>query len=214
MDPSEASFVSHRADDYEWDVFVSYRHNPPVGPFVTNVLFDLLKGWLCDEIDGDPRIFLDTSAMAAGDPLPKRLMRGLVRSRCLLAICSPSYFRSPWCLSEWESFREREALETGVDSLIVPVLFHKGGKVQDYLAGRIFADFTDYTFIDGFLFKTETGLAVQKAIKKLAADVAARVNAAPSFQLSWPVWTPQLPPPPAPPSTLLRLSDAGPERLA
>lgn len=196
------------AMDYSYDVFISYRRSPPVGPFVVNVLHDLFAGWLNDEMEGDPRIFMDRTVMRAGDPLPARLAGALIRSRCLLAICSPSYFRSPWCLSEWETFHKREKLCGRPDSLIVPVLFHEGGQVKDYLAARTYADFTDYTFIDAALFRTDLGLGAQRAIKKLAADVAARIKTVPPFQANWPVYTPQFAPPPEPPLGLLRLSDA------
>lgn len=196
------------AIDYSYDVFISYRHSPPVGPFVVNVLYDLFLGWLREEVEAEARIFLDTSIMGAGDPLPRALAGALVGSRCLLAICSPSYFKSPWCLSEWESFHERERQAGCPEALIVPVLFHAGPPVKEYLAARTYADFTGYTFIDASLFRTEVGLGAQRAIQRLAADVGARLRAAPPFQANWPVYTPQLPPAPAPPTTLLRLSDA------
>ena len=196
------------AADYTYDVFISYRHSPPVGPFVTNVLYRLFQGWLSDELESEARVFLDDSVMGAGDPLPARLAMALRQTRCLLAVCSPSYFRSPWCLAEWESFRAREVRAGLLDSLIVPVLFHEGGRVKDYLTTRIYADFTNYTYIDEALFRTEAGLGAQRAIKRLAADVGACVKAAPVFQPDWPVFMPSLPSPPLPPPGLLRLSDA------
>jgi hypothetical protein len=192
-----------------YDVFISYVRSAPVGPFVENVLFKLFQGWLKEEIEGEPSVFLDTNAIRAGEPLPASIAAALRQSKCLLAICSPSYFRSRWCLSEWESFHEREKVCDRLDSLIVPVLFHEGGLVKQYLAARTYADFRSYTYIDGALFKTEAGLAAQEAIKKLAADVGSRVRDAPPCRSDWPIWTPAIPPAPdPPPGLLLRLSDA------
>jgi hypothetical protein len=195
--------------DYIWDVFISYRHSHPVGPFVQKVFRTLFHGWLTEALNVlDARVFIDESAMGAGDPLPPTLAYHLRKSRCMVAICSPSYFISPWCLSEWESFSERERV-SGVAGLIVPVKFYDAGGVAHYLMGRIPADFTEYSYIDEALIRTEAGMAFQRAVRRLAEDVARSVRRAPAFRPDWPIWTPV--PPPLPVSTgLLRLSDAQP----
>ena len=41
---------------------------------------------------------------------PERLIRALKRSKVLMCIWSPDYFRSGHCTAEWRTFRSREML--------------------------------------------------------------------------------------------------------
>src|SRR5215472_8740963 len=119
------------ADDYLYDVFVSYRREGHganlITPWVESVVARLTF-WLSQELGGrDARVFFDISTMEVGSPWPDRLRDGILRSRCLVPILSPQYFQSAWCLTEWSSFVARQELVTAIcDTLIVPMKFHDG----------------------------------------------------------------------------------------
>src|SRR5262249_8127901 len=95
------------ADDYLYDVFVSYRHKEPVLDWLRHHFYPKLQRWLPNVMPRDPEIFVDWQ-IEVGSAWPLTLREGLLRSRCMVAICTPEYFRSPWCLAEWRSFRARE----------------------------------------------------------------------------------------------------------
>jgi hypothetical protein len=95
---------------YVNDVFISYTHRGAVQKWV-QYLYELLEDWLPYYLPYPPKIFIDFD-IEAGTEWPTRLQRELKMSRCMLAVLSPVYFQSKWCLAEFESFRDREVILT------------------------------------------------------------------------------------------------------
>lgn len=121
------------AEDYIYDVFVSYRHKPPVLDWIRNHFFPLLEQWLPNAmpVEHETRIFIDWDEIEIGAAWPAKLRQALKQSRCVLAVWAPEYFRSEWCLAEWQTIRERERLlglgtEQQPEGLIYPVVFFDG----------------------------------------------------------------------------------------
>lgn len=94
------------AEGYEYDVFVSYPRDGDVETWVRNHLFQRLQDTLQENL-GRKRIFLDT-ALSSGVSWPEALEQALRRSKVLLAVLSPQYFKKSWCLAELESMLERQ----------------------------------------------------------------------------------------------------------
>lgn len=120
-------------EDYVYDVFVSYRRRQPVLDWVKNHFYPLLEQRLPDElpVDHKTRIFVDWDEIEIGSAWPAKLSQALKRSRCILPVWSPEYFRSDWCLAEWKTMMERERLlglrtEQRPGGLIFPVIFADG----------------------------------------------------------------------------------------
>ena len=120
-----------RPETYEFDVFLSYRRRGPALEWVENHFFPKLRGWLEQywpkDFDGRPRMAKDDE-MERGSRWPARLKQMHAGSKVMVAVLSQEYFRSPWCLAEWESMRLRERkLGLGgrkdARGLIYPVLF-------------------------------------------------------------------------------------------
>src|SRR5712691_10059721 len=95
--------------NYNHDVFISYRHETPVFEWVKDHFYYLLKAWLPHymPVNHKTEIFID-SHIETGTEWPLSLRRELKCSRCLLTVWSPVYFQSEWCIAEFESFRERK----------------------------------------------------------------------------------------------------------
>jgi TIR domain len=74
------------ADD-DWDVFVSYRHQDPDGPWVREVLVERLRA-------AGLRVLLDVDGFRLGMPLVLEMARGVEQSRSTLAVLSPAYLAS------------------------------------------------------------------------------------------------------------------------
>jgi hypothetical protein len=75
------------AEDAGWDVFVSYRHQAPDGPWVRGVLVERLRA-------AGLRVCLDVDDFRLGLPLVLEMARGVERSRSTLAVLSPAYLAS------------------------------------------------------------------------------------------------------------------------
>src|SRR3954452_7815046 len=92
---------------YRWDVFISYRRTQNVTGWVRNHLCPVLRRCLEDEMDRVPQVFVDDH-LEVGQYWPDALEEVLATSRSLLAVWSPPYFTSAWCVAEWQSMRARE----------------------------------------------------------------------------------------------------------
>jgi hypothetical protein len=119
---------------YEYDLFVSYRREGPTRNLSTPWLKEVVRRiehYLSMELgDREPRIFFDEESVELGDHWPRALSDALLHSKCLLPIWTPPYFRSRWCMVEWQSFLAREqavGLETRKKCrLILPVAAQDG----------------------------------------------------------------------------------------
>ena len=67
-----------------WDVFVSYRHQEPDGPWVREVLVERLRA-------AGLAVLVDVDGFRLGAPLVLEMARGVEESRYTLAVLSPAY---------------------------------------------------------------------------------------------------------------------------
>jgi TIR domain len=110
---------------YEHEVFVSYRRAPMVGRWVQNHFVPLLEA-RSNEVAPDPvRIFCDVN-MTEGVNLPAELKPRIRCSALLVAVWSADYFRSAWCMAEWQSFRAREAMLARIIQPVDPFVAQTG----------------------------------------------------------------------------------------
>lgn len=188
---------------YLHEVFLSYRRTaltvrwlPSFIPRFSNELAEQVAD-LCQRDAND--VFHDQNEVLPGMSIPDSIARGLKASRCLVALLSPTYFRSPHCLVEWDTFKLRGQRE-GRD-LVVPVIIRDGATVRQRIGDTMAADFSPY-LIDGAAFKnTECYVEFQYAIQRLAERVGHIIAQAPAWQdtpICDPPITPILQPDPIP----------------
>jgi hypothetical protein len=173
--------------EYEYDVFFSYPRDALTQEWVAKVVA-LLRYWLRQELaDRDSKIFLDYEGIDVGDRWPAALSAALRRSKCMVCLWSPAYFQSKWCVSEWESFRERERiLDLSDHGLIAPIRYHDGDHFPEAARNVQRADFAKYTSTLPGFWKTSRAVEFEDRIKEFARSVALVVRRAPAFQ-EWPV---------------------------
>ena len=179
--------------DYNFDVFLSYSFKTDVKEWVKNKFSDKFR----DDLESNliqlelypppARVYVAPREMKPGDIWPNELQEALKRSKVLVAICSPHYFVSGWCKSEWTTFQQR------APDLIVPLLYY--GK-DEFLLPRVnpiqYADFREFREVPG-----GKAAKFKQKIEQFASDVAVKVSQAPGFSSSFPtVPQPPLPPPP------------------
>ena len=176
------------ANDYDYDVFFSYRRHELILDWTIQVVHRL-EFWLTQELGGrEPRIFFDQGSIEVGDRWPNKLRIALQSSKCLVCIWSPSYFQSHWCVSEWQSFLAREQkLGLGTHGLIAPVRFHDGEYFPEEAANVQWADFAGYTATTPVFWQTQRAVEFEDVLKRFASSVAGLVRRAPPFQSDWPL---------------------------
>lgn len=186
--------------DYEYDVFISYRRTGNVRDWTHNHLEPRLRRCLADELPDEPSIFFDRD-IDAGTPWPDHLVRALHRSRLLLAVWSPPYFTSRWCLAEWRTFLAREdairrsAPEISADhppSLVYPIRYSDGDRFPaDAKNVQQETIFSGWNYPDPQFAQTEKYLGFHDAVVQLARRIAQRLDEAPRWQPDWPTATPE-----------------------
>src|SRR5262245_60206696 len=92
---------------YQHHFFISYSRSGDVPDWLDNHFLPVLTNRLIAVMDENPKIFVD-KRIETGSDWPEVLANALRRSCYMVAIWTPHYFRSRWCLAEWESMRFRE----------------------------------------------------------------------------------------------------------
>jgi hypothetical protein len=144
----------------------------------------------------EPSVFVDQD-IDYGSDWPDTLAHALHRSCHMLAIWSPSYFRSKWCVAEWETIRERErqaGLRTGGigTSLIYPVVYSDGESFPpDAKRTQSRVDLHDYAYPYEQFKKSEKYLAFFDKITLIADELKTRLDSVPDWNAEWPMLKPQ-----------------------
>ncbi len=174
-------------DDYAYDIFVSYRHRAPALDWLSLHFYPMLDRWLPNAMNRDPAIFVDWK-LETGSPWPVALADALSRSRVMLAIWSPDYFNSAWCLAEWKSFRARE-LHLGLDQggLVYPVRYFDGDLFPEEAKRFQSKDLRSYNCPEPVFAKTKKYVRLDALAQEICVELASRVERAPAWQDGWPV---------------------------
>lgn len=172
---------------YLYDAFFSYKRDPQSDLWHATVK-DKIRYWLETELgQGEGKIFFDTADLATGDRWPERISEALRRAKCLICVWSPNYFRSKWCVSEWQTFIAREQRIGGGLSLIVPATYHDGESFPAAAKAYQTADFRPYASTMPFFWETEDAFKFEKVLKTFALDLAKKMAACPPFDPAFPV---------------------------
>ena len=107
----------------EFDLFISYAHADDRGEHAGKVaaLVEAIKADYL-RVTGTPlRVFFDTDEIRSMDAWEARILTGLRQSKMMVAILSPSYFASAYCLKEWEIYVETELAQALPGEGITPI---------------------------------------------------------------------------------------------
>ncbi len=176
-------------NDYEYDVFLSYKRHERILHWITQMKEEL-HFWLSEELPGRKvRIFFDSDSIETGDNWPAKLREGLKTSRCMIGIWSPTYFyNSRWCVSEWQSFMAREKMaDMGIGGLVAPITVHDGERFPQEAKEIQQENFAAYYSPATAFWKTQKASELSDKIKGFAEKVARIVRHAPPFDPKWPV---------------------------
>ncbi|RSD09591.1 TIR domain-containing protein [Amycolatopsis eburnea] len=185
---------------YEYDVFISYRRSASdISEWIRNHFHPRLLEVLDNNRYEDVRIFFDDE-VRVGARWPDELSGALLRSRVLVPVCSPKYFRDEWCLAEWFSMADREALATAEPReqrlpLIYPVIFCDSQHFPDWAHERRPRDLQQWNHPFEHFQTAPAYLDFNQRIKQIAAELEELIDRAPEWRGDWPVSTPVVEPP-------------------
>jgi len=180
---------------YEFDVFISYTRSGNPYDWMRNNFLPRLKACLADQFANEPKVFIDEE-MDRGANWPHRLENALNRSKIMVAVFSPQFFRSPWCRAEWDTMVARERL-FGLNTaeqpqgLIYPVLFSDSENFPDFARRRSWRDFTDFNQPDLVFQQTIKWPDFHTEVEKVAIDLDKLLPRVPDWQPGWPAHRPE-----------------------
>ena len=181
---------------YEFDIFMSYPHAGHVGPWVKNHFLPELRNCLDIHLADNVRIFVD-SEQPTGVQWPENTKNALLKSRLLVAVWTPPYFRSDWCVAEWSSMLERQKkLEQDGSTLnrglVYPVVysdgkhFHTRAKETQYRR-----DLSKYTCPYPCFKESVTYLEFHQTVMEIAQEIEKHLEEVPDWQPNWPIVPPE-----------------------
>ncbi|MES5819376.1 toll/interleukin-1 receptor domain-containing protein [Streptomyces sp. RG80] len=181
--------------DYEYDVFISYSHRGPVKGWVKNHFQEELTQSLWNVLPADPRVFVDYE-IPVGAQWPDRLEEALLKTRCLVAIWSPPYFRSDWCMAEWKSMLKRQAALREINgqspTLIYPIRFADGDHFpQEAKDTQQCRDLSKYGYDREQFRDTPLYIEFQTEMRSVGEEIAKLLDSTPEWQADWPVDRPR-----------------------
>ncbi len=179
---------------YEYDVFISYRRTAgDISEWIRHHFHPRLSEVLDNNLFDDVKIFFDDQ-VPTGASWPEELRSALLRSRVLVPVCSPKYFRDELCLAEWYSMAEREALGAG-RRLIYPVIFCDSRHFPDWAHARRPRDLQQWNHPFEHFQTAPAYLDFNQQIKQVAAELEELIERAPEWRDDFPVRTPDPEPP-------------------
>jgi TIR domain-containing protein len=187
--------------DYNYDAFISYRRGATfVGAWVSQFFVESFTAFFTEELGGEAKIFWDKDSVEVGATWPRRLNEAVCGSKCLVAVLTPTYFKSDWCRWEWGSFAERTRRVGKHCEIIAPIGLHDGEWFPADVKAFQEQDFRKFFMTGGAFRESPLFLDFQVQVKNLATRVAEMVREAPPAPPEgWPtVEAPTLEPPPIP----------------
>jgi hypothetical protein len=157
----------------------------------------LLEQWLPNAlpVEHETKIFVDWDGIETGAAWPLTLQHALKRSRCLLPVWSPEYFRSKWCQAEWKTMLERERL-LGLrtlalsEGLIYPVTYFDGENFPPEAQNCQQKDLCKWNSPHPVFNSTAGYVEFDQQVQTLVQELAQMILRAPAWQ-DWPVVVPE-----------------------
>jgi len=182
---------------YQFDVFISYIRSGNPHAWMWNHFLSRLRNCLADHLVDEPAVFIDEE-MERGTNWPHSLEQALSRTKIMLAVFSPQYFRSRWCVAEWETMVERERLlglytRDQPHGLIYPVLFSDSDNFPDYARDRGWRDLKTWNNPDPVFQLTPKFVGFHEQVAQIAEDLAKLLPRVPDWEPGWPAFRPDPP---------------------
>jgi TIR domain len=183
--------IIDRVSGYKFDVFISYSRRGSAPKWLMNNFFPKFQDCLTDHMELAPRIFLD-AGMPRGNNWPNELIRALRHSKVMVAVLSPPYWQSTWCLSEWKSMRAREKSLGLTDlarpqGLIYPILYSDSENFPEEGRELAWWDFKEFAVPEKVYQESREWPLFHRRVRELAEDVVELLTQVPEWRSDWPI---------------------------
>lgn len=174
--------------EYQYDVFISVKSSFLFEKWIVERFMPIFEEFLCEDsltvLGRRPKLFFFRDTLKPGDPWPEDLRNAIKKSCIAIALCTPTYFATRWCLVEFHSFLNR-VVEQGA-RVLIPISIYDGESFPEYARSIQAMDISEFV-IDGEAFeKTIQYVEFQKKMRVLSDIVAQRLKVAPAYQ-DWPI---------------------------
>ena len=180
---------------YQYDIFLSYTKRGTVKQWMQNHFYPLLLSSLTDELSREPRIFFDAT-VETGSHWPALLEEALLHSKMMVAIWSPSYFVSTWCVAELESMQDREQRLNPDKSgrldppLIYPIVYSGPQNFPQYAQRRQARDLRQWADPFSEFEETYGYRDFRREMRDIAAEIGRMLTGVPAWEQDWPIHQP------------------------
>jgi len=191
---------------YEFDVFISYSRHGSGAKWLMNHFYPKIQDCLADQIAPMPRVFVDKS-MPRGVHWPSQLQKALRHSKIMIALLTPLYFQSRWCMAEWHNMKAREQM-LGLGTLdrphglIIPILYSDSENFPEEGRHLSWWNFKDLSTPEPVFQESRDYVRFHQEVTNLAKDLVELIQQVPPWRDDWPVVEPPdpviMPPPPIP----------------
>ncbi len=172
--------------DYAIDLFVSYKRDPQIEYWMSRVV-SIIDRELSMALGGSCDIFFDRSSIPPGSNWQTMLQNATQASRCVFGFWSPAYFTaSEWCVTEWQSFKQREQFLGLQDGWITFPVRRDIGPFPSQFSSIQCVDLSKHSSVLPAFWNTERALQLEDALRLLIGDLAERIKRAPPFQPAFP----------------------------
>lgn len=176
---------------YEFDVFISYSRRGSAQKWLLNNFYDKFRECLANQIAPAPKVFLDRG-MERGVHWPSRLEKALHRSKIMVAVLTPPYFTSPWCMAEMKSMQARERLLGlgGVDrpqGLVYRILYSDSDNFPPEAREFSWWDFKAFSTPEPVFQESRDWVPFHHLVTDFAEDLVALLKQVPEWRPDWPV---------------------------
>jgi hypothetical protein len=171
--------------DYLYDVYISYSHDPHITSWLRELFLPVLQINLTFEFPRQVNVFMDFQELRLGETFRAELAEAINRSRICIALLTPRYFTSEWCLIEFESFLRRSRLSGVKNALVLPVKLSGGDHFPSIVRHIQMVDFSEF-FISSPSFRSSAKyLDFELATRDLARQASRMIEKAPPFDSNW-----------------------------
>lgn len=195
-----------RVPGYEFDVFISYSRHGSGAKWLMNHFYPKIQDCLADQIAPMPKVFVDKS-MPRGVHWPSQLQKALRHSKVMIALLTPLYFQSKWCMAEWRNMKAREQmLGLGTtdrpQGLIIPILYSDSENFPEEGRELSWWNFKELSTPDPVFQESRDYVQFHREVTNLAKDLVELIQQVPEWRDDWPIVEPPdpviMPPPPIP----------------
>jgi hypothetical protein len=169
--------------NYRYDLFISYKAHPSWNFWSRNLLYEFIQGYLIDALPDNPNVFIDDHTQT-GENWANKLGEALGSTRVMLAVLTPPYFKSQWCVHELDLMHQR-LLNTKGSGIIMPTIASGDGSYIPMEIERLqIKDLKRYRYLD-LQRGTPRCQEFSQEVKYLTDEIAKAIYEAPPFDPSW-----------------------------